>query len=96
MDRAHAIRHVPEPVRPKAETMTLVDQRVGKTDKNKLRTESENAAFKENDPNPPYGAKGDFRKVTITLPQEIYERLVCGGKLLENRTILCLRSFVRH
>jgi transcriptional regulator of met regulon len=28
------------------------------------------------DPNPPYGEKGGFRKVTVTLPPEIYERLV--------------------
>jgi transcriptional regulator of met regulon len=28
------------------------------------------------DPNPPYGEKGSFRKVTVTLPPEIYERLV--------------------
>jgi hypothetical protein len=28
------------------------------------------------DPNPPYGAKGDFRKITVTVPPDIYERLV--------------------
>jgi hypothetical protein len=28
------------------------------------------------DANPPYGEKGAFRKVTVTLPLEIYERLV--------------------
>jgi hypothetical protein len=28
------------------------------------------------DPNPPYGDKGAFRKVTVTVPPEIYERLV--------------------
>jgi hypothetical protein len=28
------------------------------------------------DPNPPYGAKGSFRKITITVPPDIYERLV--------------------
>jgi hypothetical protein len=28
------------------------------------------------DPNPPYGEKGAYRKMTITVPQEIYERLV--------------------
>ena len=28
------------------------------------------------DPNPPYGEKGGFRKVTITLPPEIYELLL--------------------
>ena len=27
-------------------------------------------------PNPPYGKKGAFRKLTITVPQELYERLV--------------------
>jgi hypothetical protein len=26
--------------------------------------------------NPPYGQKGKFRKITITVPPEIYERLV--------------------
>ena len=30
----------------------------------------------EFDPNPPYGKRGAFRKITITLPQGIYERLV--------------------
>ncbi len=28
------------------------------------------------DPNPPYGEKGGFRKLTVTIPQEIYERLI--------------------
>lgn len=28
------------------------------------------------DPNPPYGDKGTFRKITVTVPPEIYERLV--------------------
>ena len=28
------------------------------------------------DPNPPYGEKGMFRRVTATLPPEVYERLV--------------------
>jgi hypothetical protein len=28
------------------------------------------------DPNPPYGEKGGVRKVTLTLPQEMYEWLV--------------------
>jgi hypothetical protein len=28
------------------------------------------------DSNPPYGAKGTFRKITVTLPPEDYERLV--------------------
>jgi hypothetical protein len=28
------------------------------------------------DPNPPYGEKRAFRKMTITVPPEIYERLV--------------------
>jgi hypothetical protein len=28
------------------------------------------------DPNPPYGEKGAFRRITVTLPPEIYERLV--------------------
>ncbi len=30
----------------------------------------------EVDPNPPYGEKGGFRKITITLPPQMYERLV--------------------
>lgn len=29
-----------------------------------------------NDANPPYGPRGSFRKLTVTLPQEIYQRLV--------------------
>ena len=28
------------------------------------------------DPNPPHGEKGVFRKITVTVPPEIYERLV--------------------
>ncbi|HUI76744.1 MAG TPA: hypothetical protein VLY24_02480 [Bryobacteraceae bacterium] len=28
------------------------------------------------DPNPPYGEKGAFRKVTVTVPPDVYERLV--------------------
>jgi hypothetical protein len=28
------------------------------------------------DPNPPYGEKGAFRKLTVTLPQEVYQRLI--------------------
>lgn len=28
------------------------------------------------DPNPPHGEKGQFRKVTITLPPGVYERLI--------------------
>lgn len=28
------------------------------------------------DPNPPYGEKGAFRKVTVTVPPEVYEKLV--------------------
>ena len=30
----------------------------------------------EIDPGPPYAEKTDFRKVTVTLPQSIYERLI--------------------
>lgn len=28
------------------------------------------------DPNPPYGAKRGFRKLTVTVPPDVYERLV--------------------
>jgi hypothetical protein len=28
------------------------------------------------DPNPQYGDNGAFRKITVTLPPEIYERLI--------------------
>lgn len=35
----------------------------------------ENGA-RETDPNPPYGGKGRFRKITITLPMDAYERLM--------------------
>jgi len=28
------------------------------------------------DPNPPRGEKGDFRKLSVTLPPEAYEKLV--------------------
>jgi transcriptional regulator of met regulon len=30
----------------------------------------------EIDPNPSYREKGGFRKVTVTVPQKIYERLI--------------------
>jgi transcriptional regulator of met regulon len=30
----------------------------------------------EPDPNPPYGGKGTFRKITVTVPPGVYERLV--------------------
>lgn len=30
----------------------------------------------ELDPNPPYGERGAFRKITVTVPPELYERLV--------------------
>jgi transcriptional regulator of met regulon len=28
------------------------------------------------DPNPPYGEKGAFRKITVTVPPDVYEKLV--------------------
>ena len=28
------------------------------------------------DPNPPYGERGNFRKLTVTLPPIVYERLI--------------------
>ena len=28
------------------------------------------------DPNPPYGERGAFRKLTVTVPPDVYERLV--------------------
>jgi transcriptional regulator of met regulon len=28
------------------------------------------------DPNPPYVEKGGYRKLTVTLPQDVYERLI--------------------
>ena len=28
------------------------------------------------DPNPPYGEKGAFRKLSVTVPPDVYERLV--------------------
>lgn len=28
------------------------------------------------DPNPPYGEKGRFRKITLTLPQSAYQQLI--------------------
>jgi hypothetical protein len=31
---------------------------------------------KGQNPNPPYGAKGGFRKITLTLPPESYEKLI--------------------
>lgn len=29
-----------------------------------------------NDPNPGYGEKGSFRKITVTLPPKTYEKLI--------------------
>jgi len=37
---------------------------------------TESVPSKERNPNPPYGEKGSFRKVTLTLPPELYERLI--------------------
>jgi hypothetical protein len=28
------------------------------------------------EPNPPYGEKGGYRKLTVTLPPHVYERLI--------------------
>jgi hypothetical protein len=30
----------------------------------------------KSEPNPPYGSRGAFRKLTITVPQEVYEQLI--------------------
>jgi len=30
----------------------------------------------QTDPNPPYGERGAFRKLTVTVPPDVYERLV--------------------
>ncbi|MBZ5578577.1 MAG: hypothetical protein LAP40_18605 [Acidobacteriia bacterium] len=30
----------------------------------------------DSDPNPPYGGKSAFRKITVTVPPEVYERLM--------------------
>ncbi len=48
----------------------------------KLRTvqtrspERRKADFGNLEPNPPHGEKGDFRKITVTLPPAVYEQLV--------------------
>jgi hypothetical protein len=42
-------------------------------------------------PNPPRGEKGTFRKVTLTMPQEYYERLIAESarrKILGERNQL--------
>jgi hypothetical protein len=39
---------------------------------------------RESDPNPPYGAKGDFRKITITLPPDAYHRLMAESRRRKN------------
>jgi len=36
----------------------------------------ESYGSKRGNPNPPYGEKSNFRKITITLPPEAYETLV--------------------
>jgi transcriptional regulator of met regulon len=28
------------------------------------------------DPNPPYGERGGYRKLTVTLPQDVYQKLI--------------------
>src|SRR6266849_10577693 len=39
--------------------------------------DSENTQFGQGDlRNPPYGTRGDFRKITVTLPPEAYEQLI--------------------
>jgi hypothetical protein len=50
------------------------------------------------DPNPPHGEKGDFRKLTITLPPEAYELLVqesARRKIAKDRNHL-LSSIIRE
>jgi hypothetical protein len=49
-------------------------------------------------PNPPHGEKGDFRKLTITLPPEGYELLVqesARRKIAKDRNHL-LSSIIRE
>jgi hypothetical protein len=49
-------------------------------------------------PNPPHGEKGDFRKLTITLPPEAYELLVqesARRKIAKDRNHL-LSSIIRE
>ena len=31
---------------------------------------------KSGDPNPPYGEKSNFRKISVSLPPDVYERLI--------------------
>jgi hypothetical protein len=49
-------------------------------------------------PNPPYGEKRAFRKITVTLPQEVYEKLIqesAGRKIARERNQL-LSALVRE
>lgn len=39
-------------------------------------SDSNTAVSKPVEANPPHGSRGDFRKVTVTLPPEIYRMLV--------------------
>jgi hypothetical protein len=53
--------------------------RLAKSDASKISEGNQmqtGTAKKGADPNPPYGARGDFRKITITLPLDAYERLM--------------------
>jgi len=50
------------------------------------------------DPNPPHGEKGDFRKMTITLPPEAYELLVkeSARRKIANEPNHLLSSIIRE
>ncbi len=48
----------------------------GRTVNQRTEEMSKVTEFRAMDPNPPYGNRGEFRKVTITMPQETYEQLI--------------------
>ena len=62
--------------------LSQLAERMGKTDYSPTKPVVSNARTTDGlvasavDPNPPHGGKGDFRKVTVTLPPAVYEMLI--------------------
>ena len=50
------------------------------------------------DPNPPYGERGGYRKLTVTLPPDIYERLIqeSARRKIEGRPNQMLSALLRE
>jgi len=50
------------------------------------------------EPNPPYGERGGYRKLTVTLPPDIYERLIqeSARRKIEGRPNQLLSALLRE